>query len=111
MTDTPLTDNLEKIRKGEPDGTFSEAISKALDGFVSYLFFQNPADGALRDAVACAGEDLSDPLVAAETGPSHQVDEASHRIGESSDRRVRHHQRAHRLVSDIHLAFPPGDGS
>ena len=53
------------------------------------LFFQNPPDGSLRDAVACSGEDLRDAFVATETRPSHQMDEAPHRIGETSNGRLR----------------------
>jgi len=36
-------------------------------GILGHLFFQNPPDGSIRDALACSGEDLRDALVATET--------------------------------------------
>ena len=75
------------------------------------FFFQNPPDGSLRDAVACSGEDLRDAFVATETRPSHQMDEAPHRIGETSNGRLRYDQGAHGFAFGIHLPLPASDGS
>ena len=81
------------------------------NGILGYLFFQNSPDGSFRDAVACSGEDLRDALVATETRGGHQVNEASHGIGETSNGRLRYDQGAHGLTFGIHLPLPASHGS